>query len=121
MGQLVRIVLESLSFYYRWVLERIEEITGNRIDVVHMVGGGTQNKLLCQFTANATGRKVVTGPVEATAAGNILMQAIATGQVKSLAHGRAIIADSFDLKEYLPAETDIWQKQYCKIEKLFGA
>jgi len=116
-GQMIRVILESLAFKYRLVIERIEQTIGNSIDCLHIVGGGIKNEMLCQFTANATGKKVITGPVEATASGNILMQAMATGQIESLAQLRQIVRNSFELKEYQPQGTDIWQKQYEKIKK----
>ena len=113
-GQIIRIILESLALRYRAVMEYIEDATGNKIDVLHIVGGGIQNEMLCQFTANALGKKVITGPIEATASGNILMQAIATGQVKSLSDARKIVRKSFDLKEYQPQDVAVWEKQYQK-------
>jgi rhamnulokinase len=82
--------------------------------VLHIVGGGIQNELLCQFTANATGKKVITGPIEATASGNILTQARATGQIKSLAELRGIVRNSFELKQYQPKESKVWSEQYKK-------
>jgi len=115
-GQMTRAILESLAFKYRWVLEKIEDIAGQAIDCLHIVGGGTQNELLCQFTANAIGRKVITGPIEATASGNILMQAKATGQIKSLTQLRKIVRNSFKIKEYQPQDTQLWQQQYSKIK-----
>ncbi|HBG77451.1 MAG TPA: rhamnulokinase [Phycisphaerales bacterium] len=111
-GQIIRVVLESLGFYYRETLEKIEEITKQKIDTLHIVGGGIKNELLCQFTADATGKKVVAGPVEATAMGNIMIQAMATGQIKSVAAGRALVAKSFDLKVYQPANYELWNKKY---------
>ena len=115
-GQMARVILESLALKYRWVVQRIEDITGKTLDCLHIVGGGIQNELLCQFTANAVGKKVITGPIEATASGNILMQAKATGQIKSLAQAREIIRNSFELKEYQPQDVSLWDKQYKKIE-----
>ena len=117
---MIRVILESLAFKYRLVLERMEKVTAKRIDVLHIVGGGIQNELLCQFTANAIGRKVIAGPIEATASGNIIMQAIATGQIESLQQGRQVIANSFELKEYLPQESEKWSRQYSKVENIFG-
>jgi sugar (pentulose or hexulose) kinase len=111
-GQMVRAVLENLALKYRTILEAIEDVAENEIEVMHIVGGGIQNELLCQFTANAIGKKVVTGPIEATAIGNILMQAVATGQIKSLAEGREIVRNSVELKEYQPQETAAWREQY---------
>jgi rhamnulokinase len=111
-GQMVRLILESLALKYRSVLDAIEDVTGRKIDVLHVVGGGIQNELLCQFTADALGRKVVAGPIEATASGNILMQARAAGQLKSIAEAREVIRNSFELKEYQPQNTGLWDKQY---------
>jgi len=111
-GQIIRIILESLALRYRAVAEYIEDATGNKIDVLHIVGGGIQNELLCRFTANAIGKKVVTGPIEATASGNILMQAIATGQIKSLSETRDIVRKSFEPKEYEPQDATVWEEQY---------
>ncbi len=116
-GQMVRAVLEALALKYRFVMDRIEEVTGDRIECLHIVGGGSQNELLNQFAASATGKKVITGPVEATAIGNILMQAKAAGQIKTLAEGRKIVRRSFAGKEYQPKETALWEKQYKKTMK----
>jgi len=113
-GQMVRLVLESLALKYRSVLNAIEDVTGNTIDVLHIVGGGIQNELLCQFTADAIGRKVVTGPIEATASGNILMQAKAAGQFKSIDEAREVIRDSFEMKEYQPRDAGLWERRYKK-------
>jgi len=114
-GQMIRMILESLAFKYRWAAERIEEITGKAIECLHIVGGGIQNELLCQFAANATGKLVVTGPIEATASGNVLMQAKAAGQIDSLAHARAIVRNSFELKEYQPQDVSLWDERYRQI------
>jgi len=111
---MVRLVLESLALKYRRVLSAIEDVNGNTVDVLHIVGGGIQNELLCQFTADATGRKVTTGPIEATASGNILMQAKATGHLASIAEARQVIRHSFELKEYRPQDTALWERQYRK-------
>jgi rhamnulokinase len=111
-GQMVRLVLESLALRYRTVLGAIEDVTDSAIEVLHIVGGGIQNELLCEFTAEAIGRKVVTGPIEATASGNLLVQAKAAGQIKTIEEARAIIRNSFELKEYLPKNTGFWNRQY---------
>ncbi|TKJ38826.1 MAG: rhamnulokinase [Planctomycetes bacterium B3_Pla] len=116
-GQMIRAILENLALKYRSIMEAIEDVAGQSIDVLHIVGGGIQNELLCQFTANALGKKVVTGPIEATASGNILMQAKAAGQIKSLAEAREIVRNSFELKEYEPQETSAWQEQYRERQK----
>jgi len=116
-GQLARVVFESLAFKYKEVIEKVENVTGTELDCIHIVGGGIQNELLCQFTANATGKQVITGPIEATAIGNVLMQAKATGQIASLAEARKLVAKSVELKEYQPADAELWQKQYEKFAK----
>jgi len=114
-GQMIRIILEALALKYREVLGKLQQMSGGSIEVMHIVGGGIKNQLLCQFTAEATGKKVVTGPDEATAAGNIIVQAIATGQIKSLAEGREIVRNSFEFKHYLPQDTQTWQQKYKQI------
>ena len=98
------------------VLEAIEGIVERRIDTLHIVGGGGQNLLLNQFTANAVGRPVVVGPVEATAAGNILMQMVAAGEISSLAEGREIIRRSFELTTYLPEDANEWGEAYQRFK-----
>ncbi len=111
-GATVRCALESLALKYRWVLERLEELRGRKLEVIHIVGGGSQNTLLCQFAADATGRRVVTGPVEATAAGNVMMQALARGRVSSLEEARRIIRNSFEVVEYQPRDAAAWEEAY---------
>ncbi|MCC7351598.1 MAG: rhamnulokinase [Phycisphaerales bacterium] len=117
-GEFVRTCLESLALTYRRTLEGLERILGHRIDVVHIVGGGTQNELLNQMTADACGRPVVAGPVEATAIGNILAQAMAVGQVGSLADARAIVRGSFDVKRYEPHDTAAWDEAFGRFQKI---
>jgi rhamnulokinase len=119
-GEIVRVALESLAMKYRWVLERLEELTGQKAEVLHMVGGGTQNKLLNQLAANAVGRTVITGPIEATAAGNIIMQMLATKKIKTLAEGRAIIRASFPTETYEPQESGAWSDAYQRFLKNHG-
>ena len=111
-GGFIRVALESLALKYRRVVEILEELTGRSIEVVHIVGGGTQNKLLNQFAADATGRRVVTGPIEATAIGNILMQMLAVGQINSLSEGREIVRRSFPVETYEPQEDQVWADAY---------
>ncbi|MBM3237695.1 rhamnulokinase [Candidatus Poribacteria bacterium] len=116
-GEIVRCALESLALKYRAVLEMISQIRGP-IKKLHIVGGGTQNTLLCQFTANATNVPVIAGPVEATAIGNIMVQAIALGCLPSIAEGRRLIRQSFDLVEYQPQEQDAWDEAYQRFVKI---
>jgi rhamnulokinase len=117
-GALVRCVLESLAMEYRWVSEQIDHLMGVRYPVIHIIGGGTKNKLLNQFAANATRRTVITGPVEATAVGNILVQAMAMGDIASLAEGRAIVRESFDVETYNPTNSAAWDEAYERYLKL---
>jgi rhamnulokinase len=104
-GEFVRVCLLSLAQAYRRTLDRLEEILGRRIEMIHVVGGGSQNALLNQMTADACGRVVLAGPVEATAAGNILVQAIAAGRVGSLAEARQIVARSFAVQRFEPGKS----------------
>ncbi len=117
-GEYVRVILESLALKYRYVLDQLREVSGRQINTIHIIGGGTRNKMLCQFTANATGRKVVTGPAEGTAAGNILMQAMACGQVGSLEEIRSIVKNSFDPEYYHPEDAREWDRAYKNFLKL---
>ena len=117
-GEVLRVALESLALKYRWVLERTEELSGKRLDPIHIIGGGTKNRLLNQFTANATNRTVVTGPVEATAIGNLLMQAIGLGYLSSLVEARAVVRNSFEVEEYQPGNHAGWDEAYEKLLEL---
>ena len=109
---LVRCCLESLALKYRWTVEKLAEITGRSAQVIHMVGGGTQNQLLCQLTADATGLPVVAGPIEATAVGNILMQAMALREIGSIEEARQIVRKSFPVKVYQPQAKAPWDEVY---------
>jgi len=111
-GQYVRCILESLALLYRVTLEELEQLTGRSIRRLHIVGGGSQNALLNQFAADATQRQVITGPVEATAIGNVLIQAVALGHVESLAALRQIVRDSFILRTFEPNAPEGWQAAY---------
>jgi len=111
-GAVARCALESLALRYRWVLERLEELLGRRLDVIHVVGGGSQNTLLCQFTADACNRQVLAGPVEATAIGNVLVQAIGLGLLGSLSDARDVVCRSFEVRTYDPKEPESWRGPY---------
>jgi rhamnulokinase len=117
-GQIVRCTLESLALEYRWVAERLDEIVGRHLPTLHIFGGGSQNKLLNQFAADATGRTVITGPVEATALGNVLVQAIALGQIASLAEGRALVRRSYEVEIYEPRHAVAWDGAYQRYLEL---
>jgi rhamnulokinase len=120
-GEVLRTALESLALKYRWVLERTEEMTGRHYNTIHIVGGGTKNHLLSQLAADATGRVVVTGPVEATAMGNIMVQAMALGHIGSLAEGRAIVRNSSEMLTYEPHSSAAWDEAYGKLVALLKA
>jgi rhamnulokinase len=117
-GQILRIALEGIALKYRLVLERLEELTGKRLDPIHIIGGGTKNRLLNQFAADSTCRIVTTGPVEATAIGNILMQAIGLKHLGSLAEARSIVRTSFTPEVYAPRETASWDEAYSHLRKV---
>jgi rhamnulokinase len=117
-GEVIRVALESIALKYRVVLERLEELTGRRLDPIHIIGGGTKNHLLNQFTADATNRAVVTGPIEATAIGNILVQSIGMKHLGSLADAREVVRTSFELERYEPKRTADWDEAYSRLQKV---
>ncbi|MFB3777422.1 MAG: rhamnulokinase family protein [Bryobacteraceae bacterium] len=117
-GESARTILEGLALRYRQVLEGQESVAGRRIKVIHIVGGGSRNQVLNQFVADATGRPVVTGPSEATAAGNVLVQAIGSGELAGLQEARAVLRNSVDLKLVAPAPGGAWDEAYEKFCRL---
>jgi len=119
-GAYVRCVFESLALKYRLVLRSLEQLCGYRIREIRVIGGGSKNRLLNQFTANATGRRILAGPTEATALGNIAMQILATGEASSLAEVRAIVDRSFPMEVFEPVETDQWEQQAERFEQYCG-
>ncbi|HVT87211.1 MAG TPA: rhamnulokinase family protein [Tepidisphaeraceae bacterium] len=119
-GQFIRTCLESLALTYRRTLEGLEDILGKKITTIHIVGGGCNNLLLNQMTADACGRTVITGPVEGTAIGNILVQAMAVGKVKSLNEARTIVRNSFDVKIYKPRDSSKWESAYSRFREIVG-
>jgi rhamnulokinase len=116
-GAYVRCILESLAFKYRLVLRNLEQLCGKRMDQIRVIGGGSKNRLLNQFTADATGKRVLAGPVEATALGNIAIQILATGEASSLQEVRAIIDRSFPTEVFEPLETHQWDQQADRFEQ----
>jgi rhamnulokinase len=120
-GAVIRCALESLALRYRMVLGMLEELIGGRIDTIHIVGGGTQNRLLNQMAADACNRRVVAGPVEATAIGNLLMQTVADGAVGSIAQAREVICQSFAVQQFHPKNPRPWDAAYQKFEGLLGS
>lgn len=111
-GEIVRCILESLAMKYRLVLERTEFLSDQSFDGLHMVGGGIQNQLLCQMTANALGRPVWTGPEEASGMGNIVVQLIASGQLTDIWQARALIRRSIDMQTFEPQHQLDWDEAY---------
>ncbi len=115
-GAIVRCALESLALKYRQVLASLEELIGGRLETIHIVGGGTQNRQLCQMAADACGRRVVAGPIEATAIGNIMLQAVAARAVASIPQAREVIRHSFAVEEYHPQDTAAWDAAFKRLE-----
>ncbi len=120
-GALLRCVFDSLALKYRVTVERIEAMLGRRVEVIHVVGGGSQNRLLCQLTADATGYPVIAGPVEATAIGNAVVQTMALGHLGSLAEAREVIQNSFELITYEPRPSAQWAEAYDRFARLLSA
>jgi rhamnulokinase len=119
-GEFVRCCLESLALKYRLVVGWLEEVTGTPVRVVHVVGGGSRNRLLNQFTADATGRPVLAGPAEATALGNVLVQARTAGEVGSLADIRAVVRSSTEVETFEPTARDRWAAAAARFDGLRG-
>lgn len=119
-ASLTRAILEGLALAYRRGIEQAERITGTRVETVHVVGGGARNGLLCQLTADATRRPVVAGPVEATALGNVLVQAMGFGMVEDVAEARELARASTDLLTYQPRDVDGWDERAARLEVIRG-
>jgi len=119
-GSVIRCCLESLALRYRWVLERLEELIERRIDVIHIVGGGSQNRLLNQLTADCCNRPVVAGPVEATAIGNLLVQALGLGLVSDLAEARQVVRRSFPVQRFGPRQPECWSEPWQRFLRLLA-
>lgn len=119
-GEIVRCIAESLAFKYRQVVEGMENVTGKKYNVVNIVGGGIKDKMICQFTANATNRTVSAGPVEATSIGNVIVQGMAMGAIGSLDEGRRVVKNSFPIDIYTPQDADKWNEAYESWKKICG-
>jgi sugar (pentulose or hexulose) kinase len=111
-GQVMRAVYESLALKYRHALDRLIILAKREVNHLHIIGGGTQNKLLNQFTANATGRTVITGPIEATALGNAIVQFITLGELDNVAQAREILSKTVGTETYQPQDSSQWQTAY---------
>jgi len=117
-GELIRCILESIALKYRFVLEQLRQIHPHPINRIHIIGGGTKNRLLCQFTADATGLPVLAGPAEATSIGNLLVQAMAMSQINSLTELRAVVRQSFALDRYVPQNSEAWDRAFGRFLEL---
>jgi rhamnulokinase len=117
-GAILRSFLESLALKYREVIETLSRLSGQNVEVIHIVGGGSQNVLLNQMTADATGIPVIAGPVEATVLGNALVQLITLGEIEDLTQGRQVIAQSGQLRRYEPQQSTAWQEAFQRFQQL---
>ncbi len=113
-SELVRCIFESLALKYRMVLDQLTKIWPHPLRKIHVIGGGANNPLLCQFTANASGLPVYAGPAEATSVGNIMMQALSRGHFRSLSEVREVIRHSFDMIAFEPSERNVWEEAYAR-------
>jgi len=116
-GSVVRCILESLALKHAETVELIGRVTGRRLEELHVVGGGANNGLLCAWTAEAANRVVLAGPAEATVVGNMLVQAIAQGEISTLADAREIVIASFEQTEYEPGGS----QEYSEARERFAA
>ncbi|HBY59271.1 MAG TPA: rhamnulokinase [Solibacterales bacterium] len=117
-GEMARAILEGLALRYRQVLESLESLLGRRLNAIHIVGGGSRNHVLNQFVADATGRTVMAGPAEATAAGNVLVQAMGGKEIAGLAEARQVVRQSFPVLTVEPKEKGRWDEAYARFEAL---
>ena len=121
-ARVIRAALESLALRYRQAWNGLEKLLDKKLEVLHLVGGGCKNRLLNQFTANAIGARVMTGPVEATAMGNVIGQAIALGDVPDLDTARDIVrTGNEEMETYEPQDAEIWEKAYTRFLAILKA
>lgn len=120
MGEILRCIYQSLAFKYKYAIELMEQLTGKKYPVIHMIGGGIKDQLLCSMAADYCGRPVVAGPVEATVTGNVAIQFMAFGLIKDLNEARGIIANSFPLKQYQPQADPNAEAAYAEFKKYIG-
>jgi rhamnulokinase len=119
-GEIARCIYDSLVLKYKYTIEQIESVTGKKIEKLHIIGGGAHNVIMNQLTADAIGIPVFAGPTEATAIGNIMLQAKALGKVKSLDEIREIVSNSFEVSEFKPMPKLNWEGAYKKFEKILA-
>jgi rhamnulokinase len=118
-GEITRCIFDSLALRYRQVMNILREMAGFPIERLHIIGGGSRNQQLSQFTSNAVNLPVTTGPVEGTAIGNIMLQAKAAGLVETIGEMRQLIAKSIETQEYLPQDAELWDKGYEKYLSIY--
>ncbi|MBP5612266.1 MAG: rhamnulokinase, partial [Bacteroidales bacterium] len=111
---------ESLAMKYRYVLDQLRNVSPHPIDKLHVIGGGARNLQLCQYTANVIGIPVIAGPTECTAMGNLLVQAMGLGYLKSLAEIREVVRNSVKTTTFIPKDTEIWYAAYQKFLRVTG-
>ena len=119
-GEITRCIYESLAFKYRQVFEMIREVTGKSYNAIHIIGGGSQAKVLCQLTANVCQVDVLAGPIEATVTGNVIAQLIALGKISDVRRAREIILHSFEPISYKPVESSAWDSAYERFLSILG-
>lgn len=119
-SEIICCIYQSLAFKYRYVLEQLKEVAQKDFTTLHMLGGGTQAKLLCQMTSNSCGIPVIAGPIEATAIGNIMIQLVALGEIKDINEGRKLIAQTEKLLTYQPCDAQLWNAAYEKYKKIIS-
>ena len=119
-GSIIRVIYESLALKYRYVLEQLCRVAGRKAEVVHIIGGGSKNALLCQMTADCTGRVGVAGPAEATALGNAIVQLVALGEFKDMAEARTLLSQSEAMVRYEPKNTAAWDDAYGRFLQILA-
>ena len=118
-GEIARCIYESLAFRYKQVFDDLQKLASYPIENLHIIGGGSQNNLLNRYTANAIGKPVIAGPSEATAMGNVLMQAKAANHITGVEHVRKVVRNSVQLETFLPENKDVWETQYNNYLKVY--
>ena len=117
-GEIMRCIYESLALKYRYTFDGIKECTEKKYDRIHVMGGGTKDKLLLQMTAESCNVKVFGGPIEATALGNVAVQLISSGAIKDIKEARKIIAEGENLTCYTPTENEKWEEAYKRFKDI---
>ena len=117
-GQIVRCIFESLSLRYRQVLDDLRKLIPRPIETLHVIGGGSRNDMLNQWTSNAVGIPVVAGPSEATAIGNIMLQALSSGKAQDVSSMRKLVAQSIPLKTFQPQDAETWTEAYARFQQI---